>query len=76
LVEFFERSRDKWKEKCRKAKRKSKKLAERLKAARAQRDHWKAVAEQQAVPVSEPMGSKNASDHSSARRRQPCRSNA
>lgn len=41
LVVFFERSRDKWKEKCKSAKRKNKSLKICLAKMKESRDRWK-----------------------------------
>ena len=41
LVRFFQSSRDKWKEKCLKAKRESKKLANQARAVEKSRERWK-----------------------------------
>ena len=44
LVNFFQRSRDKWKEKCKAAKRQNKSLKLCLAKMKESRDHWKAQA--------------------------------
>jgi len=44
LVSFFRRSRDKWKEKCKAAKRQNKSLKLCLAKMKASRDRWKAEA--------------------------------
>jgi hypothetical protein len=44
LVVFFRRSRDKWKEKCQKAKRQNKSLKICLAKMKESRDRWKAQA--------------------------------
>ena len=44
LLPFFERSRDKWKAKCKAAKRENKSLKTRLAKAKESRDRWKAKA--------------------------------
>ncbi len=44
LVNFFQRSRDKWKEKCKAAKRQNKSLKLCLAKMKASRDRWKARA--------------------------------
>lgn len=46
LLRFFEQSRDKWKEKCQKAKRENNSLKVRLSAMKASRDRWKAKAKE------------------------------
>jgi recombinational DNA repair protein (RecF pathway) len=42
LLRFFHRSRDKWKAKCKEAKRENKSLKYRLGVMTANRDRWKA----------------------------------
>jgi len=44
LVTFFQRSRDKWKEKCKAAKRQNKSLKVCLNKMKQSRDRWKACA--------------------------------
>lgn len=44
LVNFFQRSRDKWKEKCKAAKRQNKSLKLCLAKMKESRDRWKAQA--------------------------------
>jgi hypothetical protein len=44
LVNFFQRSRDKWKEKCKAAKRQNKSLKLCLAKMKKSRDRWKAQA--------------------------------
>ena len=44
LVVFFQRSRDQWKEKCKRAKRESKSLKICLAKMKESRDRWKAQA--------------------------------
>lgn len=44
LARFFERSRDKWKAKCKTAKRENKSLKIRLAKMKESRDRWKAKA--------------------------------
>ena len=44
LLRFFHRSRDKWKAKCKEAKRENKSLKYRLAKLRESRDRWKAPA--------------------------------
>lgn len=44
LVNFFQRSRDKWKEKCKTAKRENKSLKQCLAKMTESRDRWKAQA--------------------------------
>jgi hypothetical protein len=44
LLRFFRRSRDKWKTKCKEAKRESKSLKYRLAKMKESRDRWKALA--------------------------------
>ena len=44
LVRFFQRSRDKWKEKYRAMKRERKQLANQVRAVEKSRDHWKDIA--------------------------------
>ena len=44
LVNFFQRSRDKWKEKCKAAKRQNKSLKVCLDKMKQSRDRWKARA--------------------------------
>jgi hypothetical protein len=44
LLRFFHRSRDKWKVKCKEAKRENKSLKYRLGVMTANRDRWKAEA--------------------------------
>jgi recombinational DNA repair protein (RecF pathway) len=44
LVRFFHRSRDKWKTKCKDAKRENKSLKYRLAVMTASRNRWKAEA--------------------------------
>ena len=46
LLRFFERSRDRWKEKCRNAKRENNSLKIRLAAMKESRDRWKAKAKE------------------------------
>lgn len=46
LVRFFERSRDKWKAKCKEAKRENKSLKYRLSVMTEARNRWKAKARQ------------------------------
>ena len=46
LLRFFERSRDKWKEKCQKAKQENNSLKVRLAAMKASRDRWKTKAKE------------------------------
>lgn len=46
LVRFFRQSRDKWKEKCQKAKRENNSLKVRLAAMKESRDRWKAKAKE------------------------------
>jgi hypothetical protein len=44
LLPFFQRSRDKWKAKCKTAKRENKSLKTRLAKMKESRDRWKAKA--------------------------------
>jgi hypothetical protein len=44
LLRFFRRSRDRWKDKCRTAKRENKSLKTRLAKMKESRDRWKAEA--------------------------------
>jgi hypothetical protein len=44
LLRFFRLSRDKWKEKCKAAKRENKSLKTRLRKMRESRDRWRARA--------------------------------
>lgn len=46
LLRFFERSRDRWKEKCQKAKRENNSLKVRLAAMKESRDRWKTKAKE------------------------------
>lgn len=46
LMRFFERSRDKWKEKCQKAKRENNSLKVRLAAMTESRNRWKSKAKE------------------------------
>lgn len=46
LVRFFQRSRDRWKEKCQIAKRENNSLKIRLAAMNKSRDHWREKAKQ------------------------------
>ena len=46
LLRFFHRSRDKWKAKCKEAKRENKSLKYRLGVMTAARNRWKAAARQ------------------------------
>ena len=41
LVRFFRASRDRWKEKCQRAKAESKRLANQVRAVQKSRAHWK-----------------------------------
>ena len=45
LLRFFHRSRDKWKAKCKEAKRENKSLKYRLAKMKQSRDRWKAQAQ-------------------------------
>jgi hypothetical protein len=45
LLPFFERSRDKWKAKCKVAKRENKSLKTRLAKMKESRDRWRAKAQ-------------------------------
>jgi hypothetical protein len=47
LFRFFERSRNRWKEKCREAKVVIKRLTNGIQALKWSRDRWKALAKQQ-----------------------------
>lgn len=58
LVNFFQRSRDKWKEKCKTAKRENKSLKQCLAKMKESRDRWKARAMAREDDDS-PQGSKN-----------------
>lgn len=46
LLRFFERSRNRWKEKCQNAKRENNSLKIRLAAMKESRDRWKAKAKE------------------------------
>lgn len=45
LVRFFERSRNQWKEKCREAKQRCKRLSNQVRAVEKSRERWRAEAE-------------------------------
>ena len=45
LVRFFQRSRDKWKQKCLEAKQRIKLLANQVRAVEKSREQWRAQAE-------------------------------
>jgi predicted nucleic acid-binding Zn-ribbon protein len=51
LMRFFERSRDKWKERCLEAKRRIKLLHTKVADLRASRERWKEEAKQLRVEV-------------------------
>ena len=53
LVTFFRRSRDKWKCKCQAARDQNKLLKNQTRAVERSRDHWKALACEQAKRVAE-----------------------
>ena len=44
LMEFFPKSRDRWKAKCKEAKLENKKLANQVRAVEKSRKHWRQVA--------------------------------
>jgi hypothetical protein len=56
LVVFFQRSRDKWKERCKKAKRENKSLKICLAKMKERRDRWKdrAIALEEELKRTEP----------------------
>ena len=53
LVQFFKKSRDKWKDKCQEAKRKNKGLNTQARAVEKSRDQWKQRALDQARKIAE-----------------------
>jgi hypothetical protein len=74
LLRFFLGSRDKWKAKCKAAKRENKSLKYCLAKMRENRDRWKAEALSLAKsiaeePASAEVATKNATEHSSRGRR-------
>lgn len=46
LLRFFKRSRDGWKRKCKQAKAKAKRLANRVRWLQKSRQHWKELAKE------------------------------
>lgn len=80
LLRFFRRSRDKWKAKCKEAKRENKSLKYRLAVMTESRDRWKAKARssgksaaEQTVPAEEQPPKNLAGDASRGRRRRAAR---
>ena len=74
LLRFFCRSRDKWKTRCKEAKRENKSLKYRLAKMTENRDRWQAEAKALRRSVSEEsvlaeVGTKNATEHGSHGRR-------
>ena len=80
LLRFFCRSRDKWKAKCKEAKRENKSLKYRLAKMTEKRDRWKAEARNSAkspsaekVPVEEQSSKNRSGRPSRGRRGRPAR---
>lgn len=79
LLRFFHRSRDKWKAKCKAAKRENKSLKYRLAKMKESRDRWKAEVRSLRTSVQKEgapaeVGTKNRDEHGSrGRRRRPAR---
>jgi hypothetical protein len=78
LLRFFCRSRDKWKAKCKEAKRENKSLKYRLAVMTESRDRWKAKAQgsgesgpEQTVPAAEKPPKKQAGGASRSRPARP-----
>ena len=68
LVVFFQRSRDKWKEKCKEAKRKNKSLKICLAKMKEGRDRWKA----RAMALEEEVKRESPPQRAGTRRRGNC----
>lgn len=80
LLRFFCRSRDKWKARCKEAKRENKSLKYRLAVMTASRDRWKVKARgpgesvpERAVPAEEKPPKNRPGGASRGRRRRPTR---
>lgn len=73
LVRFFEASRDRWKEKCKEAKRQLKLLKQRIAQIRASRDRWKEKARQLEAQLREAQTASKKPLAAARRSRQPAR---